>query len=181
LRLIESQEEPYVELIDSEVVVHASPGMLHSFGTSGLGSDLYQAYQRGRGGPGGWWILHEVDVELAAAEQCYRPDLAGWLRGRVPSVPRERPVRIVPDFICETLSPSNASWDLGPKRAGYHKANVKWYWVLDPQHKTLTAHEWAQAGYRVMGTVTDKAPGSLPPFDQVLIDMSQLFPLGEEK
>ena len=181
LRLLQADDEPYVELIDGEVVVHASPGMLHSFGASGLGSDLCQAYQRGRGGLGGRWILHEVDLELRPAEQCYRPDLAGWLRERVPSIPRERPLRVVPDFICETLSPSNASWDLGPKRAGYHRARVQWYWVLDPQHKTLTSHEWTEAGYRVVGAITDKSPGALPPFPEVQIDMAQLFPIDEEK
>ncbi len=180
LRLLEAADEPYVELIDGEVVVHASPGILHSFGASGIGSDVYQAYQRGRGGPGGWWILDEVDIELIAAKQCYRPDVAGWRRERVPRIPKGRPVRIVPDFVCETLSESNAAWDLGPKRTGYHLAKVNWYWVLDPQHKALTANEWTEGGYRVAGTVTYKSPGALPPFLEVTIDMAQLFPIEEE-
>jgi Uma2 family endonuclease len=180
LRLLDMADEPYVELIDGEVVVHASPGIVHAFGASGLGSDVYQAYQRGRGGPGGWWILDEVDIELVAAKHCYRPDLSGWRQERVPRAPRERPVRIVPDFVCETLSESNAAWDLGPKRTGYHLAKVSWYWVLDPQHKVLTAHEWTEGGYRVAGTVTGKAPGALPPFLEVTIDMGQLFPIEEE-
>ena len=164
LRLLDAEDEPLVELVDGEVVVHAAPGVLHSFGASGLGSDLHQFYQRGRGGPGGWWILFEVDIQLVAAAQCYRPDIAGWRQERVPRIPLQRPLEVVPDFVCEALSPTNAAWDLGPKRAGYHAAKVGWYWILDPDHKTVTAHEWTPGGYRVAGTVTDKHPGSIPPF-----------------
>jgi Uma2 family endonuclease len=178
--LLEANDEVHVELIDGEVVVHAHPGIIHSFGCSGLGAEIYFAYQRARGGPGGWWILDEVDIELIAAKQAYRPDIAGWRKERVPKVPTERPVKIVPDWICETLSPSNAGWDLGPKRSGYHKARVHWYWVLDPEHQVLTAYEWESSAYRVAGVVTDKEPGSLAPFDAVRIDMAELFPIGTE-
>jgi Uma2 family endonuclease len=89
-------------------------------------------------------------------------------------------VRIVPDFVCETLSESNAAWDLGPKRTGYHLAEVSRYWVLDPQHKVLTAYEWTEGGYRVAGAVTHKSPGVVPPFLEVIVDMAQLFPIEEE-
>jgi len=170
------ESDARVELIDGEVVVHAAPGLAHSFGAAGVGADLYQAYQRGRGGPGGWWILPEVDVEFDAA-QAYRPDIAGWRSERVVRIPTDRPVRIVPDFICEVLSPSNASWDLGPKRSGYERAGVAWYWILDPRARTLEALELHGAHYVNAGRVTREASGCLPPFEQVLLDMRELFPL----
>lgn len=78
LRLLETDENAHVELIDGEVMVHASPDVAHSFGASGVGAELYIRYQRGRGGPGGWRVLDEVDVLLSAWEQAFRPDLAGW-------------------------------------------------------------------------------------------------------
>jgi Uma2 family endonuclease len=176
-RRLLAEETAHVELINGEVVVHAAPGMLHSFGASAVGSDIHQAYQRGRGGPGGWWILVEVDIELRAASQAYRPDIAGWKRERVTRIPEERPVKIRPDWVCEVLSRTTASWDLGSKHDGYAAGGVPWYWVLDPEHRVLTAFELFEGGYRLAGTVTAKATGSLPPFEAVRIDMSEVFPI----
>ena len=174
-RLIE--EDVRVELIDGEVVVHAAPGMLHGFGTSGVGSELYQAYQRGRRGPGGWWILSEIDIELDPGAQAYRPDIAGFRQERVPRIPPERPVRLVPDFVCEVLSPSNAQWDRGAKKAGYARGGVLWYWMLDPAERRLEAHQLVSGVYTPAAIVTRETPGCLPPFDDVRFDMSELFPI----
>jgi Uma2 family endonuclease len=111
-RLLE--EDFRVELIDGDVVVHAAPGMLHGFGLAGLSSDLHQAYQRRKGGPGGWWILNEVDNELAPARQAYRPDIVGGRQERMQRIPAERPVKIVPDFVCVGTIESNGTGRLAP-------------------------------------------------------------------
>jgi Uma2 family endonuclease len=174
-RLID--EDVRVELIDGEVIVHAAPGMLHGFGASGIGSDLYQAYQRGREGPGGWWILSEVDVEIESGAQAYRPDIASFRQERVPRIPPDRPVRVVPDFVCEVLSSSNARWDRGPKKAGYARGGVLWYWLLDPAERRLEAHQLVGGVYNVIGVVTREAAGCLPPFEDVRFDMRELFPI----
>jgi len=176
-RRLLDESEARVELIGGEVVVHAAPGLGHAFGAAAVGADLYQAYQRGRGGPGGWWILPEVDVELDAAHK-YRPDVAGWRCERVSKIPSERPVRVVPDFVCEVLSPTNAEWDLGPKRAGYARAGVPWYWSLDPEAQRLEAFELDGNHFRSIGVVTRETPGALRPFDAVVIDMGEVFPIG---
>lgn len=177
-RLLEADAR--VELIDGEVVVHAAPGMLHGFGTSGLGSDLYQAYQRGRGGPGGWWILQEVDIEMERGVQAYRPDIAGWRRERVTVIPASRPVPIVPDFVCEVLSPSNARWERGAKRDGYARAGVLHYWLLDPESQVLEAFALSGGGYRLLGTVTRESPGALEPFPALRIDLKEIFPIAAQ-
>ncbi len=170
-------EEVRVELIGGEVVVHTAPGMLHGFGLAGLSSDLYQSYQRGRGGPGGWWILNEVDVLLAPGMQAYRPDIAGWRAARMERVPVERPVAIVPDFVCEVLSPSNAHWERGPKKTGYERAGVSWYWLLDPAARSLEAYERVEGSYRPAGGIDANGTGRICPFEGVLLDMRQLFPI----
>ena len=38
--------------------------------------------RRGRGGPGGWWILLDVDVRLSPHD-IVRPDVSGWRRERL--------------------------------------------------------------------------------------------------
>jgi hypothetical protein len=69
----------------------------------------------GAGGPGGWWILLEVDVRLGLHD-IVRPDLAGWRRERLPDPWDTRPIDVVPDWICEIVSPSNAGTDRVTKR-----------------------------------------------------------------
>jgi hypothetical protein len=73
-------EEP-AEVIHGVVVHKAEPSAEHGDAQLALGSLLRQHFHRatGRGGPGGWWILTEVDVELSAHE-VYRPDLSDWRR-----------------------------------------------------------------------------------------------------
>jgi len=181
LRLLETDENAHVELIDGEVVVHASPDVAHSFGASGVGAELYIRYQRGRGGPGGWWVLDEVDVLLTAWEQAFRPDLAGWRQEHVPAIPKLRPIRIRPDWVCEVLSPSTKRWDLGPKLQAYLSAGVPYYWILDPAEQKLTAHALAGDVYEVVGVVTRSAPSSLPPFPEAVFDMNELFPITTEQ
>jgi hypothetical protein len=44
-----------------------------------VGSDLRDPFERGKGGPGGWWILPEPGIELPNTPEI-APDVAGWRR-----------------------------------------------------------------------------------------------------
>jgi len=46
--------------------------------------DLGGAFHRGRGGPRGWIILDELELHLGG--DILVPDLAGWLRSRLPAM-----------------------------------------------------------------------------------------------
>lgn len=102
------------EIVGGELVQKASPTFEHG---SAQGS-VFVALRdfRGRGGcPGGWWLGTEVEIELAAHE-VYLPDVSGWRIERVTDSPSGRPVRMVPDRVCEVLSPSTAGRDRQPAR-----------------------------------------------------------------
>ncbi len=62
----------------------------------------------------------------------YLPDIAGWRLACVSEQPRERPVSIAPDWVCEILSPSTASRDIDHKLHTYHGAHAGHYWVVEP-------------------------------------------------
>ena len=49
------------------------------------GVPLLPERERGRGGPGGWWVLDEPELHLGA--HVVVPDLAGWRKERLPSIP----------------------------------------------------------------------------------------------
>lgn len=61
------------------------PAPRHAIATSYLGGELTGPYGRGRGGPGGWLILDEPELHLGG--HVLVPDLAGWLRERMPAPP----------------------------------------------------------------------------------------------
>ena len=128
----------------------------------------------GHGGPGGWWIFVEVDVELEAHE-VVRPDLSGWRRERLPDPGDRRPIDVIPDWICEVISPSTAARDRTTKRELYARQGVRHYWLLDPDTRTLEAFELVEGRWTVLGAYDDSATVRVPPFEAVELPIGRLF------
>ena len=84
-----------------------------------------------------------------SANQILRPDVAGWLRERLPEPPEddEAVVRVRPDWVCEIISPRKAANDLIRKKRVYHGHQVLYYWIIDPRDESLTVLEWSAKGY----------------------------------
>ena len=164
----------HAEVIRGVIVEKAAPSYEHGEAQSSLAEILKPPFQRGRGGPGGWWIATEVEIELAAHE-VYRPDLVGWRRERVPEHPSGRPIRIRPDWVAEILSKSNAENDLGDKLFAYQRAGVPHYWIIDPEHETLTVYRLTSEGYVVQLTAGKRDRVRAAPFEEIELEIAQLF------
>jgi Uma2 family endonuclease len=170
-----ADEDEHLELIDGELSPKAAPDWAHGEAQGAAMMTLGPPFVRGTGGqPGGWWILSEVDIALGPRDG-YRPDLAGWRRERVPERPSGKPVRVVPDWVCEILSESNERRDTLHKFHGYHRAKVPHYWILDPRTRTLTVHRWTADGYLVALRAGDEETVRAEPFDAVEIRVAALF------
>lgn len=128
----------------------------------------------GHGGPGGWWIFVEVDVELGPHD-IVRPDLAGWRRERLVDPGGQRPIRVVPDWICEVLSPSTAAHDRVVKQRLYALHGVRHYWLVDTEARTLEALELDNGRWILAGSYAEDALVRVPPFDQVELAIGRLF------
>jgi Uma2 family endonuclease len=164
------------EIIHGSIVEKASPSFRHGRAQSSLGRFVGRRYDRRPGGrwPGGWWIATEVDVEYAPHE-LFCHDLVGWRRERVPQPPRERPVRIRPDWVCEILSPSNEKRDLVDKMRVLREAGVPHYWILRPDEKVLVGHRLEPNGYLVALTASTGDTVRAEPFDAVELPVGVLF------
>lgn len=171
-------EDARGEIIAGELVVQPSPTPLHQSTIGEIYAELRNPFQRGRGGPGGWWLIPDVDVEFGPHDVC-RPDISGWRKERVPQFPGERPVTERPDWVCEGLSPRTAVRDQSEKRAIYQRAGVPWYWVVDPQNRTITVLRLGAEGFVVTQVVGDSGLAALSPFEAVEIDLKTLFPPAE--
>ena len=116
-----------------------------------------------------------LHCEIRLDDRGYRPDLAGWRRERVPALPRQRPMTIRPDWICEIVSESNRSTDTIKKVRRYHQAGVPHYWILDEVARALTVHRHGPDGY-VIALVAEAHELVRPePFDAIEVKVASLF------
>lgn len=168
--------ERFHELVGGELIRKADPSGDHGGAQSGLVGWLQWPFQRppGRGGPGGWWFATEVEVQLATGD-VVRPDVAGWRRERVPERPTGFPVTHRPDWVCEVLSPSNASHDRVRKLGLYHRVEVPHYWIVDPREESLSVMRWSSDGYVTVLAARRGETVRAEPFDAIAIEVGTLF------
>jgi Uma2 family endonuclease len=133
------------EIIDGTLYVLPRPAPRHANATTVLGGELNGAFQRGRGGPGGWWILFEPELQLTALEPM-SPDIAGWRVERLPTLPETAYFTIAPDWVCEVLSKSTEAIDRNKKLPIYAAHGVRHVWLVDPIAKALEVHALGDDG-----------------------------------
>jgi Uma2 family endonuclease len=162
------------EILDGTLYAFPRPRFPHSNIESSLVADLKSPFQRGRGGPGGWWILVEPGIELPGSPEV-SPDLAGWRRERLPHPPQKTSITTVPDWVCEILSPRTRSYDLLVKRPFYASAGVRHLWYIDPTPRVLTASRLVDGQWLEIGTFGPEDKVRVEPFDAVELDLADWF------
>jgi Uma2 family endonuclease len=167
------------EIINGVFYAMTRPRGAHQ-GTAGrVFADVHYPFDRKRGGPGGWWILPEPGVEFPGSPEV-APDVAGWLRERMPVVPGKRSITVRPDWVCEVLSDSTRRHDLRTKKPFYAQVGVPYLWVVDPDAKLLTARRLEGGSWVELGVWADETGARIPPFDAVELDVSEWWVATEE-
>jgi Uma2 family endonuclease len=161
------------EIIDGELIVSPRPTPRHVLAASSLGDELVGPFQKGRGGPGGWWILDEPELHLEA--QVLVPDLAGWRRERLPRLPDTAFFETSPDWVCEVLSPGTALVDRTRKLHLYRANRVGTFWMIDPSARTLEVYRLQGDDWLVVLTAGGEAKVRAQPFEAVEIDLAGLW------
>lgn len=164
------------EIYGGELVITQSPLPRHSKTQGALRRFVGGPYDddHGFGGPGGWWIFIEVDIELSAHD-VVRPDMSGWLRERLPNPGEVRPIRVSPDWVCEVLSPSTTKYDRGIKRSLYHEHGAGHYWIVDPEARLVEVFVRGDETWSLHGTFDESMAVALPPFLEVELPIARLF------
>jgi Uma2 family endonuclease len=161
------------QIVDGELVVSPRPAPSHAVATTFLSGQLSEPYGRGKGGPGGWLIVFEPEVHLG--DHILVPDLAGWLRERMPRLPETAWFELRPDWVCEVLSPSTAILDRTRKQDIYRQNGVPWLWFVDPPSRTIEVLRLSGQDWVVAGTFGGESEARIPPFDAVAIDVGALW------
>ena len=162
------------EIIDGTLYAFPRPRSIHASIESRAVGDLEVPFGRGRGGPGGWWILAEPGIELPRAKE-FSPDLAGWRRERLPSLPQSGPLTVVPDWVCEILSPSTRGYDLVVKRAFYAEIGVGHLWYIDPEACVLTVSRLEAGHWVELRTHGADERVRAEPFEAVEVNLAEWF------
>jgi Uma2 family endonuclease len=168
-------EHVVAEVIGGVLHTMPRPRLRHAYAASALDGEIGGPFHRGRGGPGGWFILIEPELHLGDEPAIVVPDLAGWRRERMPQLPDEPYATLAPDWLCEILSPSTEDYDRAEKIPLYAAQRVSQVWLVDPDVRTLEVLRLDAETYRLIRTWRGDARVRAEPFDAIELDLSDLW------
>jgi Uma2 family endonuclease len=174
-RLLALPDNLVGEIIGGELYTQARPSGRHGTAELGLGATLLFPFQRGKDGPGGWWIVPEPELHFIRDTEVVVPDLAGWRRERMPAIPEGHRFEVVPDWVCEILSPGTIKKDRALKLPLYARYGVAYIWLMDPLERTLEAYELRKGSWLLLATLKDDDPVGIAPFAAVTFSLGDLW------
>jgi len=136
------EDEPG-ELVDGRLVEEEMPDLAHETVVLWLIMAL-GPWLRERGGK-----LFGSEVRLRVSPSRGRKaDVLGWFPGH-PRLPMRGAVALPPDLVVEVISPTPADdrRDRIDKAGDYARFGVRWYWLVDPDARTLEIFELAAGRY----------------------------------
>lgn len=171
--LLKVPDHLVAELIDGELYTSPRPASRHARASTAVGAKLFNSFDSGDGGPGGWWIVVEPELHLAA--NAIVPDLAGWRRERMPVFPDAAAFDVAPDWVCEVQSPSTARIDRVKKLPIYKEHRVQHVWLIDPVDRTLEVLRLEQDRWIVASNYAGDDVVPAEPFDAAEIELGALW------
>lgn len=175
--LLRLPDDKIGEIVDGDLYASPRPSGRHATCAFVLSGEIGPPFQFRRGGPGGWMFMFEPELHLG--DEKLVPDVAGWRRERLPSVPESPAVEVAPDWVCEILSPSTEKIDRTRKLPAYARHGVGHAWLLNPVARTLEVYRREGASWVLAASHGDDAIVRAEPFDAIEIDLLRLW--GEER
>ncbi|MCK6683815.1 MAG: Uma2 family endonuclease [Thermoanaerobaculia bacterium] len=171
-------DRPRVEIIRGIFAMSPRPRVRHNLTITALRAHLHDAFGRTSGAEAPEWLFVE-EAELKSEVTWTRvvPDISGWRRSTTgwPGLD-ESLITLMPEWVCEVLSPSNAATDRGAKLEAYGLMGIGWVWIADPQERTIETFVNIRGQ---MKPETTAAPGSViqaPPFESLPVRLDEIFP-----
>lgn len=179
-QFLELGEDPVgvrLELVNGEVAVSPSPIPDHSFTDRALSAILYNHIRRHSLGR----LYGDVDT-IFGEYDVRRPDLIFFRQDRLHLVGKKA-MEGPPDLCVEIISPSSGRIDRQDKFAQYERAGVPFYWIVDPQKRSIEAYRLADNQFQPAGSNQFQPAGSgendavvrLAPFDDLDIPLLEIW------
>jgi Uma2 family endonuclease len=87
-----------------------------------------------------------------------------------------RAVEGAPTLAVEVLSPSTTHIDRRRKMGLYAKHDVTWYWIVDPDARTIEVYRLQGDAYGLDARLNGAEPRALPPFPDLPLDPAAIWP-----
>ncbi len=169
--VLDAPSNMVAEIIGGQLHLMARPFPGHARAYGALFSKICGPFDFGDD-PGGWVILPEPELHLS--EDVLVPDIAGW-RATWDEFDPNKHITVAPDWVCEILSPSTRSVDLGPKRVIYADHGVGHLWFVDPAATTLDAFALRDGDWAGVGSASYQDLVCLPPFEAISFPLRALW------
>lgn len=105
-----------------------------------------------------------------------KPDLSVYLRGKAPAL-ADTLVRIPPHIAVEVVSPRprDARRDRVEKLRDYARAGVRYYWILDPQLRTLEILERERSEHYRVAVACSRGKLRIPGCPRLVLNLDDLW------
>jgi len=172
--VLRAPPERVAEIIHERLYTQPRPASRHALARSSLGVIVGSRYHRMDNGSPGWWILDEP--ELHRDKQILVPNLAGWRRQRMPEFPDAPYFELIPDWVCEVLSPATVRIDRVLKMPLYAEFGVAYLWLIDPKLQTLEVFALQDGRWFLWGSFQENDTVAATPFDDLSFHLGALWP-----
>lgn len=165
------------EILGGEIFVSPRPATPHARAAIAVGSLLFNSFEMGVGGPGGWHFLFEPELSLGVDTDFdpVVPDLAGWRVETLPEIPSVAQMTVAPQWVCEVLSPRTQRADRVLKLPFYGRAGVGHVWLVDPLAETLEVYALRDGAWLLAGSHSADDVVRAEPFDAVPLALCWLW------
>jgi Uma2 family endonuclease len=175
-------DDSKAELLNGELIMMAPAAARHSVVSAKILRSLNwprdkSAKYGGPDDPRTWIFATEAWTEYDDGN-IFVHDIAAFAKQDLPSLPERGPIKAIPKWVCEVLSPSNWAHDTQRKRLILERYGVHWYWLVDPRQKSIQILELKHPNeHYQIAYAAELANGllKLPPFETCPIDLGEIF------
>ncbi|MBI3122335.1 MAG: Uma2 family endonuclease [candidate division NC10 bacterium] len=158
------------ELHEGELSVTPAPSPQHQRILGNL-NEIIRQHVKGRGL--GEVFFAPIDCILSDTT-VIQPDLVYLATSRLPIV-STRGLEGPPTLVVEVLSPATTLIDRSAKRQLYARYGVPYYWIVDPEARTVEAYVLSEDGYQLAVRGAGPEAVSLPPFPNLPLILASLW------
>ena len=164
-------EDERYELINGEIIKRPMPKAEHGLAQGRTYSKL-ESFDKDSGSSG-WWFITEISVRYNE-HQCPAHDIAGWRKERVPQRPKGV-MEIMPDWVCEIVSPGHESKDTVRNFNTLMRYKVPYYWIIWPEDEALIAYKLVDGKYLAIESIEGGGKVRVEPFKEIDFDLDYIF------
>lgn len=158
------------EILEGELAVTPSPSFSHQRTSRNLEFILFNHIKAGNLGE---IINAPMDVILDNSN-IVQPDLV-FIKGYKAGSVSARGIEGSPELLVEILSHSTARYDRVSKMQVYARYGVKWYWIVDPQEKTLEEYRNENGSFALIRKAAGEEDFIPSLFPDLTVPLSQVW------